>query len=266
METINQTLSGITTQYDDPGDAEYEAILNREPGDLTGFDCPDCLNRGYFWRVRHGEKYTERCRCMNTRAGLTRLKKSGLEKAAANCTLKNFEVSEPWQRAMLDTAKAFLGDRDRQWMMISGQSGCGKTHICTATAVRLLKAGAKTRYIQWTESARQLSAAIFDEAAYEERIVPLKRVRVLYIDDLFKTQNNKPPTDRDFTLAFELLNARYNDPSLITIISTEHALQDLSNMDVALAGRIAERCGRYYARIKQAAGRNYRERFLRQEV
>lgn len=259
---------GTSLPFDDVpnvSDIEYERILNTSHGDLdaTVYDCPKCLNRGYFWRVRGGDRFTVPCSCMNTRTSITRLRKSGLGKAAENCRFDKFVVEEEWQKVMVDTAKAFLADKNRQWMLISGQTGCGKTHICTATAVKLLKAGAKTRYIQWVESSRRLQAAIFDEEAYAQQIVPLKRAQVLYIDDFFKTRGNKMPTDKEFTLAFELLNARYNNPELITIISTEHPLRELYEMDAALAGRIAERCGRYIVEVAVKDGRNYRDRFAR---
>lgn len=253
-------------EQSNPSDAEIEAILNREHGDLQGYDCPICLNRGFIWHVEDGEKWTEPCKCREIRASMARLRKSGLESASERCTFARFRVENEWQENLLSMAKAFLADKNRQWMFVSGQSGCGKTHICTATAVRLLKAGAKTRYVQWTTTARQLQAMIFDDNAYAREIEPLKTVRVVYIDDLFKTPGNAPPSEKDFRLAFEILNARYNDPKLITIISTEHNLRALAAMDTALAGRIAERCGKYCIQIAAKPGRNYRERFLGGEV
>lgn len=258
---------GTTAQSrPNPSDAEFEALLNKERGDLRGYDCPVCLNRGFIWHVEDGEKWTEPCKCRNIRASMARLRKSGLEAASELCTFARFRADEDWQQDMLRTAKAFLADKNRRWMFVSGQSGCGKTHICTATAVRLLKAGAKTRYMQWTTAARELQASIFNDEAYEQKVNPLKTAKVVYIDDLFKTPGNVPPSDKDFRLAFEILNARYNDPQLITIISTEHSLNALSKMDTALAGRIAERCGQYCVQIAAKPGRNYREKFLRREV
>ena len=118
-------LSGMPV-WSNPSDAEFEALLNREPGDLKGYDCPICLNRGFIWHVDDGEKWTEPCRCMETRAGLQRLKKSGLEAAAELCTFARFQAAEDWQKNMLQTAKSFLADKNRQWMFVSGQSGCGR--------------------------------------------------------------------------------------------------------------------------------------------
>lgn len=59
----------------------------------------------------------------------------------------------------------------------------------------------------------------------------LKMVYVFYIDDFIK----ETVTDADINIAFELLNARYNDHEKLTIISTEKSI------DEALGSRIYER-------------------------
>lgn len=256
-------LSKYLKLFDTPqADEELEEIYNREVGDLTGYNCKICKNRGYIYHVQDGEISLETCKCMTIRANLRRLEASGLAKAARQCTFNNFQVEADWQKNMLSTAKRFLYDKDRRWMFVSGQTGCGKTHICTAMTVQFIKAGAEARYMQWLELSQELQADIFNAEKYEQKISPLKRAKVLYIDDLFKTQGNKLPDPKEFRLAMELLNARYNDPTLITIISTEHPLRRLFQMDEALAGRIAERSKGYVVQIAQQPGRNYRERFI----
>jgi DNA replication protein DnaC len=65
----------------------------------------------------------------------------------------------------------------------------------------------------------------------------LKTFPVLYIDDFLKGGI----TDADIRLAFELLNYRYNNSSLLTIISSEVDLKNIFDADEALAGRIYER-------------------------
>lgn len=244
-----------------PTDQELEGILNHEDGTLQGYDCPACRNRGYIWHVEDGEKWTERCACMQKRADIARLRRSGLEKLAAKCTLKTFETTEDWQKLMLDTAKAYLADRERGWFYVAGQTGCGKTHLCTAVAVKMLRAGASTRYVRWTELAQQARAMRFDADEYNALLHPLKTCRVLYIDDLLKTRGNKPPNEQEYQIALEIINARYCDPALLTIISTELTLSEVCAIDEALGGRIAERASQYTLQIARKDGRNYRLRF-----
>ena len=64
----------------------------------------------------------------------------------------------------------------------------------------------------------------------------------------------------------EIINARYCDPALLTIISTELTLTELFAIDEALAGRIAERSSKYTLQIAKKAGRNYRLRFAGVQV
>lgn len=267
MEGIQAIMraSGMQGRFDDlppETDEEQEARLNTELGNLTGYDCSICCNRGYMYHVRGGQISVSSCKCKKIRADLIRLKKSGLEAAAKNCRLDTFTADEDWQKAMLNTAKSFLADKNRQWLFVSGQSGCGKTHLCTAVAVKMLRAGVSTRYVRWGELLQQARAKRFDAVAYDALISPLKRCRVLYIDDLLKTQGNAQPAEQDYQIAMEIINARYCDPAMVTIISTELTLGRLFEMDEALAGRIAERSSKYTLQIAKKPGRNYRERFL----
>ena len=101
----------------------------------------------------------------------------------------------------------------------------------------------------------------FDAEEYSKLLRPLKTCRVLYIDDLLKTQGNKPPNEQDYQIALEIINARYCDPALLTIISTELTLSEVCAIDEALGGRIAERASKYTLQIARKDGRNYRLRF-----
>ena len=84
----------------------------------------------------------------------------------------------------------------------------------------------------------------------------LKSVPVLYIDDLFK--GAETPTQGDLNIAFELLNHRYNNDSLYTIISTEKLLDDLIRIDEAIGSRIAERSKGHRIQLKPDPSRNWR--------
>ena len=70
---------------------------------------------------------------------------------------------------------------------------------------------------------------------------PWKTVEVLYIDDLFKTEQGRNPTTADVNIAFEILNYRYRNPELITIISSERTIQDIVKIDEAVGSRIFEK-------------------------
>ncbi|MBE6908555.1 MAG: hypothetical protein E7474_02960 [Ruminococcaceae bacterium] len=210
-------------------------------GNLTGYDCPKCLNRGIMWGVRENDEvYTCECECMVQRRNLERLKRSGLEDAVKRYTFDSWKTPDRWQEKAKTLAQQYA--RERQgWFITYGHVGSGKTHLCTAICAELLNVGMDTLYMLWRDVAVQAKAAIMDDEAYTKIVSPLKRVKVLYIDDLFKVGKGKPPTEGDVNLAFEIINNRYNDSSKLTIISTELSMEDLLDIDEAVGSRIYER-------------------------
>jgi DNA replication protein DnaC len=87
-----------------------------------------------------------------------------------------------------------------------------------------------------------------------------KNVKVLYIDDFYKTDSENKPTQADKNIAFELLNFRYNNPDSITIISSELQIRDLLAIDEAVGSRIYERSKDYQINIAPDINKNYRLR------
>ena len=118
---------------------------NCSRGDLDdGYDCPDCLNRGFFLTDSNSVRF---CRCKPIRDSLSRLKKQGLLHASKRCTFASFRADAPWQRTLLERVKSFAQSESPGWLFIGGQSGSGKTHLCTAAAVALVHRGYALRYM-----------------------------------------------------------------------------------------------------------------------
>lgn len=262
MENIQALLkkSGMfsSTSSDRPIDMEAYARqkverANAEPGKLTGYDCPKCLNRGYTWKLGEGlEEIVQECSCMEIRRSIARLKNSGLSDMLERYTFQNWQTPELWQEKSKAIAQKYAAGR-QGWFLAMGRPGSGKTHLCTAICGNLLKAGKSVRYMLWRDVAVQAKAAVNDEEEYYRIVNPLKTVDVLYIDDLFKTGGEerngqkikKAPSAADVNLAFELLNSRYNDRSKLTIISTERNMDELLDIDEAIGSRIYERSKGY---------------------
>ena len=141
-------------------------------------------------------------------------------------------------------------------MILCGQSGAGKTHLCTATFVQLsFDRGLDGRYLLWPSDSRRMKAAAKD--GNEQYINDFKQCSFLYIDDLFKGKKDSEPTDADVRLAFDILDYRYNH-KLPTIISSEMLLEEIRDLDVAIYRRIREMCGPYIGNI----GRDPRKCFV----
>ena len=243
---------------------EQECIAyNATQGNLEGYDCEDCMNRGGYYVIQDEAVVFRQCHCHDIRASLRRIQSSGLEDMLDTCTLDNYNASEDWQERIKKSAADYIRESKGKWFYIGGQVGSGKTMICTAIVGELLKAGKSARYMLWRDEIVQIKACVTDDVQYSKLINPLKSVDVLYIDDFFKTAldeygKRKPPTQGDLNVAFELLNSRYCSKDKITIISCEHFIDELLSFDEAVGSRIYERSKGFRNHVKRESGRNYR--------
>lgn len=184
------------------------------------------------------------CSCVEKARSRKRLRDSGLERLAARCTFDSFKTAKPWQQGVKKAAQDYLRDAKRLSFFIAGQSGCGKTHLCTAICNEIIeRGGGQLRYFQWVRDGTRLKQILCEDGDYEKEILKLINTRYLYIDDFFKQEI----TAADIRLAYEILNGRYN-AGRPTIISSERSLGCITDTRdgecEAIAGRIFESCGR----------------------
>lgn len=225
---------------------------NQKKGDLTGYDCALCQNRGHFLRLIDGREVYEECRCMEIRKSLKQIERSGLKRAIKVKVFDSFAVEEEWQKKSKERAMQYA-ENPSGWFLACGQSGSGKTHLCTAIAGELLNKGIAVRYMLWREESVRLKALAHNEEEYHRRLQPLKAAQFLYIDDLFKGGASIP----DLKLAFELIDYRYRN-SLPMIISTESNLNELIELDEAIGSRIKEMSEGNRMWIAKDKKKNYR--------
>ena len=183
--------------------------------------------------------FTRECECMAKRRSMRRIRKSNMEDMLLRYTFSSYETPDE-ERMKIKSAALDFANGNSGWFYIAGQSGSGKTHICTAICSRLIDRGKEVYYMRWRDESRQLKGMLNTEEI-EKPLEKLKRVPVLYIDDFFKGGAN----DADVRMAFEILNARYNDTRLRTVISSELPIRNLLGIDEALGGRIWERSNGY---------------------
>lgn len=276
MEAIQDVMkklpmnTGSVCNYE-PGMSERmkAETANSENGKLNqkdGYDCQICRNKGYiiraveengFWRI-----VAQECQCMKIRRTIRRMEKSGLKNLMRDYTFGKFEVSENWQKTVQNAAASYAKS-PQGWFFIGGQSGCGKTHICTAICRELILQGLDVVYMLWRDEITRLKAMVTDVDKYDNNIQLFKRAEVLYIDDFFKmgrgigNNDMQKPTMADINIAFELLNYRSIN-NLQTIISSEFNIAELLEIDQALAGRIVENANPMPLVIRPDIKKNYR--------
>ena len=221
-----------------------------------GYDCPLCKNKGLRFRIRGEEIVSRQCECIKTRKSLYLMRESGIKDAVEEKTLDNFVGNEKHQTTMREKAKAYIDEKSNKWFFVGGQSGCGKTHICTAICMELIKKGNSLIYMKWADATRELKNAVND-FYYEEIVQKYKEIDILYIDDFFKVQAGAVPTSSDVRIAFEILNSRLLSNKK-TIISSEFTLKELLAFDEATVSRIFEMSSPYVVSVSKDTKKNYR--------
>lgn len=241
--------------------------FNASPGnlhELDGYNCDKCHNKGLIMRAyEHNGIWSticSDCECKKIRTTIRRMQKSGLKNIISDYTFAKFTASEPWQQKLKDAAIAYA-DNPSGWFFIGGQSGAGKTHLCTAICRQFLLNCKAVKYMLWRDDVVRLKGCVNDGDEYAALMDEYKRCEVLYIDDLFKTGKGadgqrQQPTGADINIAFEILNYRYNNPALLTVISSECTVDDIINIDEATGGRIFEKAEAYS--LKPDKAKNYR--------
>ena len=217
-----------------------EIIQAMKPENLAEpvYKCEKCNDTGFVnWTDDNGIEYAKECTCKIKARNMQRLERSGLMNQIERYTFKRFKPDTPYQEEMLRKACEYVKNQylTGKWFYIGGQSGCGKTHLCTAIVAQIIKQGHSAKYMLWREESTHLKGLVNSEE-YNSEIDKFKKTYCLYIDDLFKGSRS----DADIKLAFELIDARYRQ-KLPTVISSECITQELASVDEAIAGRIRER-------------------------
>lgn len=270
QDYINHYLSEEEKQIGKPffemnidEDKQYNVLLyNNSWGDLKNYNCPICKNKGDIMFInKMGYEIYKECSCIKTRKNISNIQKSGLMGLLDKCCFEKYKTTDKWKSNIKLKAQNYALN-PTNWFGIFGQSGLGKTHLCTAISSELLNKGYSLKYMMWIDESNYLKLNMKSED-YHKRIDELKNVDVLYIDDFFKTQDDVSPSPADIKLANEILNYRYirtriNPQKYLTIVSSEKLFEELINIDEAIAGRLKEMCGDNFINIAKDINKNYR--------
>lgn len=229
-------------------------------------DCRVCKNKrqvAEVFKARNGEYivYSD-CKCLKQVSALRRIQKSGLAEQLKQCRFDNYETKHDYQTILLGKAKDFLQNGARNWFVALGQTGCGKTHICTAICGELLNRGHSVRYVRWHYELKRIKGLAKNAEEYAEAMDDILKSEVIYIDDIFKRGKNPDgtlarPTDADVRLVFEIIDTASASGKTL-IISGEDLRPALVDIDEAIAGRIIQKAGHFLVQITTGTGKNFR--------
>ncbi len=227
--------------------------------DASVFDCPHCLNKGAIYRVVDGAVRASKCKCSAVRRSLHEIQRAkGHGFDAKGYTLEGYEQREQWQKSVFRKAMSYA-DNQGDWLFVSGVTGSGKTHICTAIAKkRLYQEHKSLLYTTYQDLMTRLRGTKYDHVAHEKAIADIVNAGIVYIDDLFKYQTpDAKLAKEDYNYIIEVINARYNARKPL-IMSTEWSMKEVEAFDKSVAGRIVEMCGEYIIHIGNDDARNWR--------
>lgn len=236
--------------------AQADAQNAREERPSDGLPlCPICKSKRVIYVVNNGAIAIKPCECRinavnATAAGMMR---QSLDK----CAWDNFKSRAEWQERLKRMVWRWAHNTEPKMLVISGQSGCGKTHISACAARDRLKTcelTGKAEWFYWSRDIRDLkSQQVNDYPAFSSRIEQLKVCNMLVIDGLFDARQ----TDADITLIDELLYFRALTNNAGTIITTRLNLRQLASQAPSVFARMQAAARGFMFNLKREPGRNY---------
>lgn len=251
---------------------EVDGFENQVPDDmvleddfLAGKVCsPDKAKEWY-------KTYSRQCECVQRFKTEKLMKSSEITEGFKQKGFQNF-VTEGRPPIIKDAYECALeyfqeyekikGKRTNSIALI-GRPGSGKTHLLSAVSNNLInRKKVPVLYFPYVEGFNDLKDD-FDQL--ETKLARMKKVEVLFIDDLFKPVSvdtkqgriKKPrATEWQVEQMYAVINHRYLNNKAI-IISSELDYQQILDIDEAIGSRIYEMCADFMVNL-QGENLNYR--------
>ena len=214
-------IVGSTSAHVGPNEEKSLVV----PGEKV-VSCKRCRGAGYlrvdvpFGHPQFGKPIA--CECKEDEK--KEREKSHLEEMSQIKTLQrfqdadfdSFDVSCPGVKAAYHAATRFAC-KPKGWLVLSGISGCGKTHLAVAVAKERLEERESVLFQTVADFLDYLRSAFHPQAqeTYDQLFARLRETDVLILDDLGAEQSTPWAQEK----LFQLLNHRYNAmaPTMITL-------------------------------------------------
>lgn len=232
------------------------------------YNCSICKNTLYthyldFYNDGTGHYFhheNKPCKCNLIRKSLQLMKDNGLLKLIQKKSFDNFKATEPFQNAMktkaINFVKAIIAKQKVSYF-IGGQSGAGKTHICSAMLAEFARNGICVyffNYIQDMATLNRYQYSSENREEYESLLSLYKQADILYFDDFMYGEVSMS----EQKIIFNIINHRYEN-DLPCIISSEKTMIDIKRINYSVYGRLYEMCRDYIININKDENKNYRE-------
>ena len=225
-----------------------DTLSDVEEEPLPNSNCPICKGAGVVHpRLPSGKPDYSRvvpCRCTQKELGKerqTRLQRYSNLGLLTRLTFDNLlpqgrsgkPVNQEQFNRAYDAAKAFAAE-PKGWFILSGSSGCGKTHLAAAIANERLNCGYPAFYITTPDLLDHLRSAYSpgSEMPYDEFFDQVRNAQLLILDDL-GAQTSTPWAKEKLD---QLLTHRFNS-ELPTVIVT---IVPIEQLDERLCTRLTD--------------------------
>lgn len=263
--------------------AQYQLSLqNGQVLNEREYNCPECKDVGglFIKKIDEEDGFTKGkeyqvwvdCNCQLQKRANNLLNASEITNEFKNKTFSNYDiVNRPTAQALKDVAIRYYQDYDtikstpHNSIALLGQPGCGKTHLLTALSNNMMQNKlTSVLYFPYIEGFNDLRN---DFEKLEAKLIRMKEVEILYIDDLFKPAS-KPDRDGgrirvpqasewELKQLFAVINYRDMNNKPI-FISSELDFNEIITLDEGLGTRIYKMCKKYFVTVEKDLSLNYR--------
>jgi DNA replication protein DnaC len=213
--------------------SDISSSTNDEPAEDV---CPRCGGAGFVRRKRPVDDprfgRAEPCDCVLDEAADVRQARLERLSNIGSLTRFTFDTLVPsgrsgdsdWFRGALDTAREFA-IRPRGWLVLTGSSGSGKTHLAAAIANECIALGQHVLFMVVSDFLDHLRAsydAEGDDLTFDRLFDQVRNAPLLVFDDI----DAVAPTPWAKEKLFQVINHRYN-AMLPTVYTTSERPQQL---------------------------------------
>ncbi|MBI2830326.1 MAG: ATP-binding protein [Chloroflexi bacterium] len=247
MEHISEILNRIQATNTENNPTTTLSNANDEHPS-PGENCPSCKGAGFVHpRLPSGKPDYSRvvpCRCVKqelTRDNLDRIQRFSNLGPLTRLTFENFipegrsgnPSSQAQFRHIYEIARAFA-EKPVGWLVLTGASGSGKTHLAAAIANERLKQGNPVFFTTAPDLLDHLRSTFSpdSEMPYDELFEQVRKTPLLVLDDL-GVQSSTPWAQEKLD---QLLNYRFNS-ELPTVVV---AIVPVSELDERLHTRLTD--------------------------
>ncbi|MDU5104193.1 ATP-binding protein [Clostridium butyricum] len=208
------------------------------------YKCENCRDTGYeIVKQINAQPIIRECLCTKKERLRQQWVNNGFNVLCSNLTLNKFDsernkVSKKIKSMAIEYIKNFIviQFQNNNSIAFLGEPGSGKTHICTAIALELLKQGLNTIYFPYRDCMDEMiDLRVNDNNKFKNKLSKYQKSRILFIDDALKGGY----TDAEIKLLFKIINYRYIN-RLPIILSSEYLSSDLLNIDKGVFSRVVE--------------------------